>query len=333
MSITKMASYDLKGKKLSFADWITNLSPTETPFVSMIGKEAISQTKFQWQTDKIPAPRFNAEFEGSVPGFDETFSTQVITNTTQIFRRAVSVSDTANVVAYYGRGKEIGYQMEKAGLELKRDIEVALLTNTNIAGSDPQSTEAGKSDMGQGHTNNLAGKTSGFVGLCLKEDQADKDTGAKTHVKLTADPADSITEKALFDMTYNLYLANSNANVIMFHPKYAHFFTAMIEQSAAASAVSGNRMKMFDSMDDTYNAEVDTIIDPLGQKYALVPNRHMPEKHVFFFNPSDWTQMVLRAPKKIQLAKVGSSEEWMIECELGLRHRNPAASGVIVLKS
>ncbi|MGL5014217.1 MAG: SU10 major capsid protein, partial [Bacteroidales bacterium] len=49
-----MNSYDLKGNKLSFANWISNISPTETPFCSMTGKEAINQTKFQWQTDILP---------------------------------------------------------------------------------------------------------------------------------------------------------------------------------------------------------------------------------------------------------------------------------------
>ncbi|MGL5581432.1 MAG: SU10 major capsid protein, partial [Cetobacterium sp.] len=327
MAITKMASYDLKGNKLSFAEWITNLSPTETPFVSMIGKEAISQTKYQWQTDTVPKVRKNACKEGSVPAFDAPYSTHVVTNTTQIFRRAVSVSDTANVVAYYGRGKEIGYQMEKAGLELKRDIEVALLDSTLQTG---EIQDAPKFDAGTEHANNQAGKTAGFAALCLKKDGKDKDTGAVLVTETAT--ANVVTEKELFDTTYNLYLANSKANVIMFHPKHAEFFTGLIEQSVADVAINGNRMKMFDSMDEMYNAEVDTIIDPLGQRFALIPNRLMPEKHFYFFNPSDWTQMVLRAPKKIQLAKQGSSEEWMIECELGLRHRNPASSAILKIK-
>ncbi|MGL5565102.1 MAG: SU10 major capsid protein [Plesiomonas sp.] len=329
MAITKMASYDLKaGSKLSFADWITNLSPTETPFVSMIGKEAINQTKFQWQTDTIPKVRKNACKEGSVPAFDAPYSTHVVTNTTQIFRRAVSVSDTANVVAYYGRGKEIGYQMEKAGLELKRDIEVALL-NPTLQTGEIQDTP--KFDAGTEHSANAAGKTAGFAALCLKKDGVDKDTNAVLVTETATD--DVVTEKELFDTTYNLYLANSKANVIMFHPSHAEFFTSLVELSdSAADQAKGNRMKMFAAMDDMYNAEVDTIIDPLGQRYALVPNRLMPPKHFYFFNPADWTQMILRAPKKIELAKQGSSEEWMIECELGLRHRNPAASAILKIK-
>lgn len=314
--IQNMASYELKGNKLSFAEWVSNISPTETPFTSMTGKEAINQTKFQWQTDIMPAPKKdNACQEGSAPTFDDIASTTVTNNTTQIFRRAVSVSDTANAVAYYGRSKEIGYQMEKASLELKRDIEVALL-------SDQVSATA---------ASGVAGKTAAFQKLCLTEDATDADTSAKLVFKTGSDT--DITEAKLFEMTYNLYLANSKANIVMFHPKHAAFFSTLVEVPAGNVAAAGSRMKMFGAMDDEYNAEVDTFIDPLGQKFALVPNRHMPEGSVYFFNPSDWTQMVLRAPKKIKLAKSGSSEEWMVECELGLRHRNKAASGILLIKA
>ncbi|MGL5014169.1 MAG: SU10 major capsid protein [Bacteroidales bacterium] len=321
MAITKMSSYDLKGEKLSFADWISNISPTETPFCSMTGKEAISQTKFQWQSDVIPAASDkNAWKEGSAPSFeDEITSTMVTNNVTQIFRRAVSVSDTANVVAYYGRQKEVGYQMEKASLELKRDMEKAFLWQSHVTGAEPEKGGA----MGTAAANGTPPHTAGFVGLVATKDVADKDTGAIVHIELAA----PVTEHNLFNMTYQLYLANSKANVIMYHPSQAGFFSGLLSVAGA----NNNRMKMFGAMDDEYNTEVDTIVDPLGQKFALVPNRQMPEKYFYFFNPSDWTQMVLRAPKKIQLAKVGSSEEWMIEAEVGLRHRNPYASGVLKL--
>ncbi|MGL5012802.1 MAG: SU10 major capsid protein [Bacteroidales bacterium] len=324
MSITKMCSYNLKGNKLSFAEWISNLSPTETPFVSMTGKEAINQTKFQWQTDKIPAPlALNAAVEGSAPTFEDPTKTEVITNNTQIFRRAVSVSDTANAVAYYGRGKEVGYQMEKAGLELKRDMEKAFLFQDHA----PTAATSGDWINGTPASSGVAPNTAGFIGLVAKKGAADTETTAIIHKNTGT--AGGVTEAQLFDLTYNLYLANSKANVIMFHPKHAGFFSSLLTVTAAAGI---NRMKMFSAMEDTYNTEVDAIIDPLGQKFALVPNRQMPENFFYFFNPSDWTQMVLRAPKKIQLAKVGSSEEWVIEAEIGLRHRNRYASGILALK-
>lgn len=113
----------------------------------------------------------------------------------------------------------------------------------------------------------------------------------------------------------------------MYHPKHANFFSGLMEGATGTA-----RYKMFDNLDTKLNFEVDTIIDPLGQRFALIPNRHMPEEKLFFFNPADWTQMVFRAPQRTKLAKEGSYEKWMIEMEVGLRHRNPYASGIMEIK-
>ncbi|MGL5014260.1 MAG: SU10 major capsid protein, partial [Bacteroidales bacterium] len=50
-----LTSYDLRGKKDSFASWISNLSPTDTYFVSVTKKEQVQNTLFQWQTDSLAA--------------------------------------------------------------------------------------------------------------------------------------------------------------------------------------------------------------------------------------------------------------------------------------
>jgi len=315
--VDKMTTYDLNGKKLSFANWISNLSPVETPFVSMTGKEGVVQTTFQWQTDRLPAIDLNnAQVEGSKPTIADVIKTEVKTNNTQILRKVAQVSDTANVVAAYGRGKELQYQLEKAGLEIKRDLELAFLAN-------------GAATVGNSST---ARKTAGFKGLvsdsATASDQdfnsahADPDTGAKVAFK---NGNANLRLEEVFNMTYQLYLANSKANVIMFHPKHAEFFANLVE---GVNGVDG-RLRVFANGEDSLNFEVNTVIDPLGQKFALMPNRHMPEDYLYFFNPSDWTQMVFRAPTRTKLAKEGSFEKWMIEMEVGLRHRNPYASGVL----
>lgn len=312
MADTTLVSYDLNGKQLSFANWISNLSPTDTPFVSMTGKESINQTLFQWQTDTLEtANANNAVIEGSAAESPTRASTTVISNVTQILRKVVRVSDTANALANYGRGQELQYQMEKAGKEIKRDLEVALLQN-------------GARVDGTGTT---ARKTAGFKALVAAVGVADPDTGAIVH-KATAAIA-KITEAELFDLTYNLYLSGSSANIIMFHPKHASFFASLMETPAAGA----NRMKMFDGQDTKFNQYVSTIVDPLGQQFKLVPNRWMGENSVYFYTPSDWTQMVLRAPQRTKLAKDGSYEKWMIEMEVGLRHRNPYASGILDIKT
>ena len=293
-----LTSYELNGKKLSFANWISNLSPMETPFSSMTGKESIQQTMFQWQTDALSPVADNAVVEGAEAVDGALGTTQVISNNTQILRKVVKVSDTANALANYGRGRELQYKMEKAGKEIRRDLEHAFLTQGDkVDGSKT-----------------VARQTAGFQGLVAAKDAACPDTGAVVHKEA------ALTEAAIFDMTYNLYLSGSEANIIMFHPKHAAMFSALQE--------TGTRQRIFENT-PRFAVYVSVIIDPLGREYKLIPNRFMPEDAIYFFNTNDWTQMVLRAPQRTKLAKDGSYEKWMIEMEVGLRHRHPYASGVI----
>lgn len=305
---TQMVSYDLEGKKLSFANWISNLSPQDTPFVTMTGKEAINQTLFQWQTDSLAAAvEDNAVIEGSQAVSVKRESTTKLSNITQILRKVVKVSDTANVLANYGRGRELQYQMEKAGKEIKRDLEMSFLHNG----------EQSEETVTKGRT------TAGFSGLVAALDAEDDDTGAKVHFSIAGS---ELAESDVWDMTYNLYLSGACANIIMFHPSHASFFSSLMEIG------TGKRVRMFDGVKDTrVNTYVTEIVDPLGCAYKLIPNRWMPTDSIYFFNSKDWTQMVLRAPERVKLAKDGSYEKWMIEMEVGLRHRNPFASGILEL--
>ncbi|MGL5013655.1 MAG: SU10 major capsid protein [Bacteroidales bacterium] len=306
-------SYELNGKKQSFANWISNLSPTETPFCSMTPKEAINQTKFFWQTDRLAPVKAHAIKEGSdVAESDISMNgTEVVDNNTQILRRSFRISDTANHMANFGRGQELPYQMEKFSMALKRDLEKALLsTQTKVAA-----------------TSTAAGVTAGFQALVALEDAVDGDTGAKVHFKSGKAPAADSSGfglKEIREMTYQLYLANSEADVIMFHPRHAAVFASL--QSA------NNNAKMFDGDTTTFSHYVNTYIDEFGREYKLVPNRWMPEAAVYFFKPADFTQMVLRAPSRVELGKEGNFTSWMIEMEVGLRLRDKFAAGVLALK-
>lgn len=341
--MTTLCSYDLNGKKLSFANWISNLSPQETPFTSMTGKESINQTLFQWQTDTLAAATKNAVVEGADAADGTLATTKVLNNVTQILRKTVKVSDTANALANYGRGRELQYQMEKAGKEIKRDLEYSFLNNlhkVNGSSSAPAFTAgfaglcavgvngAGKVDLTTSGMRKLAAAT----GTGTDKNYPAPDTGAVTAFASSgavtgnaALAATALTEKDLFDMTMQLYLSGSKANIIMYHPRWASFFSGLQEK-----AVGGNRQRIFENT-PKFSVYVSTIVDPLGQEYKLIPNRWMPESAVFFLNTSDWTQMVLRAPSRTKLAKDGSYEKWMLEMEVGLRHRNPYASGILVL--
>lgn len=298
-------SYDMKGQKLSFANWISNLSPSDTPFVSMTGKETVDQVRFSWQTDRLAKPTTNAQKEGEAAGDSTLSATTEHENFTQILRKVVRVTDSTKKVGLYGRQSELSYQMEKAGLEIKRDLEHMFLTN-------------GAASIGSTTAPRI---TAGFETLCAGKDVADVDTGAVTTFDCAT--AGTLAEADLWKMTYNLYLVGSKADTIMLHPIQAGIVEKLTYKD------DETRTRLFKNLDTKVNVFVSKIRSPLGQEFTVVYNRYMPKTKVFFFNASDWTQMVFRAPERTELAKTGSATKYMIEMEVGLRHRHPHASGVL----
>ncbi|MGL5565100.1 MAG: SU10 major capsid protein [Plesiomonas sp.] len=334
--MTMLKTFDLTGNHQSFANWISNLSPTETPFISMIPKQKVDQTQYSWQTDRLSQAgkqaKANAQDSSNTTDADEDLTaikegdaatinnmlvTTVHTNFTQIFRKAVRVTDTTKKIALYGRNSELAYQMEKAGKEIKRDLEHALLNST---------------EKGRPGTAALHGICDGVLNLVAPAGAKDPDTGAVVHkvVKYEAGKA-KFTKADVFDLTLNLYLVGARANKIMFHPMHMATFSDWVSDTTGTKnkTKAPHLHRMFEGLNDKYNAYVKKVRDPLGQEFTLIPNRHMPANQLFFFNEADWTQMVLREPEKVLLAKMGSSEKHMIEMEVGLRTRSPFASGIL----
>ncbi|MGL5013152.1 MAG: SU10 major capsid protein [Bacteroidales bacterium] len=306
-----LKSFELKGNKQSFANWISNLSPCDTPFTSMTGKEGINEAQYSWQTDTLAAADNTPYEEGSQAVSQTRATTKVMTNFTSILRKVVNISDTVTALDTYGRNSEVAYQMGKSGKELKRDIEFMCLNN----------------GIGNVGTKAVASKFGGFSALCAPDGATDPDTGAKTYKKV--DVADLtgpwFRTSDLFDLTYNLYLSGSKANKIMFHPFHATTFSLFMSDNIETPLA----YRMFDGLDDKFNTKVSRIRDPLGRVYDLIPNRFMPKDKIYIFNESDWTQMILRQPAVSPLSKQGSSERFLLETEIGLRHRHIHASGVM----
>ena len=57
-------SYDAVGIREDLADYITMISPEETPFFTKSGKATARNTYHEWQTDALRASAANAHIEG-----------------------------------------------------------------------------------------------------------------------------------------------------------------------------------------------------------------------------------------------------------------------------
>ena len=125
-------TYAAIGNREDLSDIIYNISPTDTPFMSSIGKEKASGTLHEWQTDALATAAANAQIEGDEITFTAVTPTVRLNNQTQISRKSVIVSGTQDTVNSAGRNNELAYQISKSSKELKRDMEVVLTANQSV---------------------------------------------------------------------------------------------------------------------------------------------------------------------------------------------------------
>lgn len=154
-----VSSYNIRGIKEDVDDKIYNLDASKTPFLSALPKFKVTQRTHQWQEDTYAAAnKDNALIEGDDFVGQARTPTFVLANNVQTFSKQIVTSGIADAVSKYGRKEQMAYEMAKAAVELKKDIEAAFLSN-NIA------------VVG---TNSTAGKTAGLELFCTEG-------GASTH--------------------------------------------------------------------------------------------------------------------------------------------------------
>ena len=101
-------TYSAKGIREDLSNIITNIAPEETPYMSNIGRENVSNSLFEWQTDTLASAAANAQLEGDdVASFVAVTATVRLQNYAQISRKTIILSATEEVVNKAGRRSEL----------------------------------------------------------------------------------------------------------------------------------------------------------------------------------------------------------------------------------
>lgn len=113
-------------------DVLTILAPKDTPATSMANKGRATATFTEWTVDTLAAPDSSGIDEGAdVTAFVDKFANRArLGNFTQHLRRTYKVSGLQQAVDSVGPAK-IAQAKIKAMKELKRDIELTLLSNND----------------------------------------------------------------------------------------------------------------------------------------------------------------------------------------------------------
>jgi len=121
------------------SDIITNISPTDTVFMSNIGKSKVKAKYTEWLQDSLATAANCAVTEGNDFVAGSIRVQERVGNYTQVAAKWFSISDTLEAVDKAGRKSEVAYQTSLYLKMLARDMEYGLINNSLATSTDPRS--------------------------------------------------------------------------------------------------------------------------------------------------------------------------------------------------
>jgi hypothetical protein len=310
--MTQFRTYAAIGMREDLSDIIYNIAPTDTPFMSSVGKNKATAVYHEWQTDSLAAAAANAAVEGADASSATLSPTTRVGNRTQISQKTVAVTGTLQAVDKAGRKSELAYQLSKASSEIKRDMEFTFLNNTvqsnGTAGSTArvlgglQTWLSTNGDFGSGGSAGSSGTTARTNGTNR-----------------------TFTEDILKTVIREVFEAGGSPKILMVTP--AHKQTV-----SAFAGIAAQRYMAPSDAPTTIIGAADIYLSDFGS-VSCVPNRFMlsgnsANEVAFVLDPEYAAVAYLRPFQTIELAKNGDSDRTQLLVEYTLEVKNEAAHGI-----
>ena len=270
-------------------DLITNVDFKSTPLYSGLSESTAMNTLHEWLTDTFAASADNAQVEAGDASTTDLTQPSRANNVVQMFRKNIVVSDTERAVRVYGASDPYTYQMQKAMVELARDIEKALMAGTRASGAS-------------GTARRLAGVVASIT------------TNATARTSGT-----SLSETEFNDIMKGVWDAGTDSN-----PDEVYVGSYL---KRVISGYTAGSTKFTEVTDRRLTNVVDVYEGDFGV-HKLFKHREVPTNTVVALDSSKWRVAYLngRRPKHVPLAKTGSATKGMIEGELTLEALNEKSS-------
>lgn len=287
-----------KGQHKSLSDIVTNISPDETPFMTLIGAGKIDNVLFHWTEEELDPSVANAQVEGATaPAAVDNYLIER-DNYTQIFSRTVEVSGTSVANRIAGDKQLLAHQVELKAKSLKIDMEKAFIGNFQTT----KSIVAG------------ARFTAGF--------KAQVDAG-----NIIDKAAAAVTVDDLDELLTRLFEAGAKPDYVMCHPRVRTALVNLIQAKGGyvQRDIQNGTVLVTDIV--TYTSPVGTV--------KLVNNRHASYDtgagtgDIYVFDSSMWSVETLRPYMLNELARTGDSERRQLVVECGLKNKAFKSAGVI----
>ena len=302
--------FDAVGAREDLSDMIYDISPTDTPIMSSIGKGRATAVYHEWQTDSLAAATTaNAAVEGADATAATLSATTRLGNYTQIVQKTVQVSGTLEAVDKAGRKSEKAYQLAKASAELKRDIETIITANQ------------GRDEGSSGNPRKMASLLSWIKTNTSKGSGTTAGTDPTTIGVSTRGDGTTRTfqESMLKEVVQEVYSSGGTPTLLVVPP-------ALKQVVSGFTGLSQHRYNSNATGQITILAGADLYQSDFGV-LQIVPNRFMRSRDALVLDPEYASLNYLRPFTTNDLAKTGDSEKTQILAELTLEVKNEAAHG------
>lgn len=292
------------------SETIYNVTPYDTPFYSKTAKTSASNTLHEWLTSSLRASGANAHIEGDATSADARTQESRLGNYTQIFKNAVTVSDTDEGLNNIGKARRMAFEMLNVAREQKLDIEKAMFdNNARVAGNATTARE-------------LAGAPSWLI---TNVDFQSGNSGANPTGDGTDARTDDGTATAFTQTKFDAVMQSIWQNGGTPSTCYLSAF-----QMTKALAFTGNNNQRANvvAADERVVNSLSVYLTPWGQ-VSFQPSRENRSRDVFIMQDDMWEAAVLRPTKNVALAKTGDASVRQITTELTLVCKNEKASGII----
>lgn len=305
-------TFSAVGNREDLLDKITNISPTDVPFTSMIDETTAEATFHEWQTDSLAAAAGNAQLQGDDVTFAAATPTVRAGNRTQISRKEVIVSGTQNAVKKAGRNSELVYQMSKRRDELKRDKEFILCSN--------QAPVTGNSST--------APQLRPLCGwFATNVDRGSGGANGTTSAAATDGTQRALTLAMVTTAQQNAWTQGGKPGYILCGPK---------QRGVLTTVMGGAATKFYAVEDKKMTATIQAFEGDFGL-VKIVTDRFVrggqtgADREIFLLDPSLWAVSHLTGRKKVteDLAKTGDNEKGMQLTEYTLESRQEAGNAVV----
>jgi hypothetical protein len=301
------------GNREELDNFVSMITPTDTPIYSMAGKEKAESKHPEWEYEELDAVADNAQPEGNEYSFDAVTAPTRVGNYTQIFTKTFRFSGTQQAVSNAGNVEKRAHELMKKGKALRKDMEKSIIQNTASTNTDPRRS-GGLPTWLTSNVSRNSGTSGGFVGGV---------TTAETPGNLRA------WSKALTDtVLQSIYQEGGDVTTVVCSPyNKGVFATFMSDSNVAEFRYAAGRGT------NTIIGTADIYESPWGA-VKVMANRVMSNsasdaRRVFALDPGMVKWASLRPIQEDKVAKTGDAENGVLIAEGCLKVQNEAGIGVV----